>query len=173
MVAYGGIDALIWLCRTSTNTEIHHLLTTNLAMLAEKGEISMICTVLRGYDSYCLFLESIRPVIITKWALPPLLQLLRYYMHSQQTTHGNNIKKLPSVSIDSASLSRTGTQSSTLDAATKHLSIEDIDDYTVHLEIIINCTHVIYQLAKAGKTQIRVLDGQCMILIFRWWKRHT
>ncbi|SAM07474.1 hypothetical protein [Absidia glauca] len=130
MVAYGGIDALIWLCRTSTNTEIHHLLTTNLAMLAEK--------------------ESIRPVIITKWALPPLLQLLQYYMHSQQTTLGNTTKKLPSVSIDSASLSRTGTQSSTLDAATKHLSIDDIDYYTVHLEIIINCTHVIYQLAKAG-----------------------
>ncbi|CAO3594291.1 unnamed protein product [Absidia cylindrospora] len=130
MVAHGGIDALIWLCRTSTNTEIHHLVTTNLAMLAEK--------------------ESIRPVIITKWALPPLLQLLRHYIHDQQNINGINGKKPPTASIASASPSSTGTHSSSTETVTKQLTIEDIDHYTVYLEIIINCTHVIYQLAKAG-----------------------
>ncbi|ORZ24274.1 armadillo-type protein [Absidia repens] len=130
MVAHGGIDALIWLCRTSTNTEIHHLVTTNLAMLAEK--------------------ESIRPVIITKWALPPLLQLLRHYIHDRQNVNGINDKKLPTASIASASPSSTGTHSSSTETVTKQLTVEDIDHYTVYLEIIINCTHVIYQLAKAG-----------------------
>lgn len=38
MVAYGGIDALIWLLRSSKNTKLHHLSTTILAMLSEKGD---------------------------------------------------------------------------------------------------------------------------------------
>lgn len=38
MVAYGGVDALIWLCRSSKSMKLHHLTTTILAMLAEKGE---------------------------------------------------------------------------------------------------------------------------------------
>jgi len=37
MVAYGGVDALIWLCRSSKSIKLHHLTTTILAMLAEKG----------------------------------------------------------------------------------------------------------------------------------------
>jgi hypothetical protein len=39
MVAYGGVDALIWLCRSSKSIKLHHLTTTILAMLAEKGEL--------------------------------------------------------------------------------------------------------------------------------------
>jgi hypothetical protein len=38
MVAYGGVDALIWLCRSSKSIKVHHLTTTILAMLAEKGK---------------------------------------------------------------------------------------------------------------------------------------
>lgn len=38
MVAYGGVDALIWLCRSSKSIKLHHLTTTILAMLAEKGK---------------------------------------------------------------------------------------------------------------------------------------
>lgn len=38
MVAYGGVDALIWLLRSSKNTKIHHLSTTILAMLVDKGK---------------------------------------------------------------------------------------------------------------------------------------
>jgi hypothetical protein len=38
MVAYGGVDALIWLCRSSRNIQLHHLSTTILAMLTEKGK---------------------------------------------------------------------------------------------------------------------------------------
>lgn len=38
MVAYGGVDALIWLCRSSKSIKLHHLTTTILALLAEKGK---------------------------------------------------------------------------------------------------------------------------------------
>ncbi|KAI8086610.1 armadillo-type protein [Halteromyces radiatus] len=128
MVAHGGIDALIWLCRTSTNTEIHHLITTNLAILAEK--------------------ESIRPVIITKWALPPLLQLLQYYMHCDRNM--NDTKLPPTASISSSSLPSNSDTHSSAPIPIKQSSIDDINLYTIHLEIIINCTHVLYQLARAG-----------------------
>ena len=37
MVAYGGIDALVWVCRTSKNLTLHNPTTTVLAILAEKG----------------------------------------------------------------------------------------------------------------------------------------
>ncbi|KAI9309257.1 armadillo-type protein [Cunninghamella echinulata] len=140
MVAHGGIDALIWLCRTSTSLEIHHLITTNLAMLAEK--------------------ESIRPVIITKWALPPLLQLLRYYTKYQKSQSGlNNDQKNSSTdsinstgndiqsNSSSSSLKRSTTATS---VSLNQATLEDTNEYTTQLEIIINCTHVIYQLARAG-----------------------
>lgn len=40
LVAYGGIDALIWLCRSSDNPQLHHLSTTILALLSEKGTLT-------------------------------------------------------------------------------------------------------------------------------------
>ncbi|KAI9478785.1 MAG: armadillo-type protein [Benjaminiella poitrasii] len=115
MVAYGGIDALIWLCRSSKNKDLHHLTTTILAMLAEK--------------------ESIRPVIITKWALSPLLFLIRHYTNTQQKT---NNKKSPTNSIHSTENNSEADLSS------------DAQYMSVVLEIMINCTHILYQLSRAG-----------------------
>lgn len=40
LVAYGGVDALVWLCRSSSSTQLHHLVTTILAILAEKGMLT-------------------------------------------------------------------------------------------------------------------------------------
>ncbi|KAG2196323.1 hypothetical protein INT47_009318 [Mucor saturninus] len=113
MVAYGGVDALIWLCRSSKSIKLHHLTTTILAMLAEK--------------------ESIRPVIITKWALPPLLHLIRYYTNTEIL-----LKKSPTSSIRSNS-------SNPLDEIATTETRQSII-----LEIIINCTHILYQLSRAG-----------------------
>ncbi|KAI8149812.1 armadillo-type protein [Fennellomyces sp. T-0311] len=112
VVMYGGIDALIWLCRSSTSVQIHHLTTTILAILAEK--------------------ESIRPVIITKWALPPLLHLIEFYVYYE---------------INSRKKKKTG------------LVEEDETPQEVILEIIINCTHVFYQLSRAGiLSQANIID---------------
>lgn len=38
LVAYGGIDALVWLCQSATDPQLCHLATTILALLAEKGK---------------------------------------------------------------------------------------------------------------------------------------
>ncbi|KAG1146197.1 hypothetical protein G6F38_005108 [Rhizopus arrhizus] len=111
MVVYGSIDALIWVCKTSKNITLHHLTTTVLATLAQK--------------------ESIRPVIITKWALPALLSLIRSYI---QTTH----EKESAPSFTSASTNSTN-------------SVDDNNNLqNLALEILINCTDVLYQLSKAG-----------------------
>ncbi|CAO3616566.1 unnamed protein product [Cunninghamella blakesleeana] len=157
MVAHGGIDALIWLCRTSTSLEIHHLVTTNLAMLAEK--------------------ESIRPVIITKWALPPLLQLLRSYAKYQKSQHdaNNDQKNTPDESIHSVGNDNQSNSSSSTKRSTAETSVsinqailEDTNEYTTQLEIMINCTHVIYQLARAGilSQEDIITDGVLDILLF-------
>ncbi|ORX48493.1 FYVE-domain-containing protein [Hesseltinella vesiculosa] len=110
MAVHGGIDALIWLCTTSSSIDIHHLISTNLALLSEK--------------------ESIRPVIITKCALPPLVLLLKRYIDQ------DHVKKSPTQSLHSNTSTTNG------------------DDLLAHcnmsLEIVINCTHIIYQLARAG-----------------------
>ena len=118
VVMYGGIDALIWLCRSSTSVQIHYLATTILSTLAEK--------------------ESIRPVIITKWALPPLLHLIEFYVYyDTNTKKKKNIKQ-------------------------QQQSIVDDDtppDQEVILEIIINCSHVFYQLSRAGiLSQSNIID---------------
>lgn len=112
MVAYGGVDALIWLCRSSKSIKLHHLTTTILALLAEK--------------------ESIRPVIITKWALPPLLVLIRHYTSPEVIRKHSPPNSITSGSNDSSDENTAETRQSII------------------LEIIINCTHILYQLSRAG-----------------------
>ncbi|KAI9246492.1 hypothetical protein BDA99DRAFT_527036 [Phascolomyces articulosus] len=122
VVMYGGIDALIWLCRSSTSVQIHHLTTTILAILAEK--------------------ESIRPVIITKWALPPLLHLIEFYVYYDTNT-------------------RKKKKSSSLSTVQQQQPAEEITPASqeIILEIIINCTHVFYQLSRAGiLSQSNIID---------------
>ncbi|KAF7729674.1 hypothetical protein EC973_004047 [Apophysomyces ossiformis] len=123
MVAHGGIDALIWLCRSSTSKELHHLITTILAMLSEK--------------------ESIRPVIITKWALPPLMQLIKFYTQPEFSKRVD--KKSPVASIHS-SITAASSNSSTIPP----FESDGEGQQNVILEIVINCTHVLYQLSRAG-----------------------
>ncbi|GAA5798508.1 hypothetical protein HPULCUR_003912 [Helicostylum pulchrum] len=137
MVAYGGVDSLIWLCRTSKSIKLHHLTTTILAMLAEK--------------------ESIRPVIITKWALPPLLYLIRHYTNAEMAQ-----KKSPANSIRSSNTDNN--QSDEISANETRQSII--------LEIIINCTHILYLLSRAGILSQKevvtegVFDTLCMLASF-------
>ncbi|KAI9266057.1 armadillo-type protein [Sporodiniella umbellata] len=103
MVIHGSIDALIWVCRTSKDVTLHHLTTTILAILVQK--------------------ESIRPAIITKWALPAILSLIRKY------TNINPEKE----SIDSK------------DSFGSQKTLDSI----LSLDILINCTSVLYELSKA------------------------
>ncbi|KAI9488175.1 armadillo-type protein [Zychaea mexicana] len=131
VVMYGGIDALIWLCWSSTSVQIHHLATTTLAILAEK--------------------ESIRPVIITKWALPPLLHLIEFYVYYEINT--SKKKKLK----------KKGKAAATVRDNDENVKEEDDDDndtpQEVILEIVINCTHVFYQLSRAGIfSQSNIID---------------
>ncbi|KAL7316618.1 hypothetical protein PS15m_005696 [Mucor circinelloides] len=141
MVAYGGVDALIWLCRSSKSIKLHHLTTTILAMLAEK--------------------ESIRPVIITKWALPPLLFLVRFYTNVEPAGIDMNHKKSPVNSIHSSSMtpSLTSNPSSAADESTATNPIESRQ--SIILEIVINCTHIFYQLSRAGILSLKevISDG--------------
>ncbi|CEP16396.1 hypothetical protein [Parasitella parasitica] len=140
MVAYGGVDALIWLCRSSKSIQLHHLTTTILAMLAEK--------------------ESIRPVIITKWALPPLLFLIRFYTNVESFLRN---KKSPANSIHSSvktpSLISNPSSASAADESTVTNSTESRQ--SIVLEIVINCTHILYQLSKAGILSLKevISDG--------------
>ncbi|GAN11506.1 hypothetical protein MAM1_0641c11069 [Mucor ambiguus] len=144
MVAYGGVDALIWLCRSSKSIKLHHLTTTILAMLAEK--------------------ESIRPVIITKWALPPLLFLVRSYTHVEPIGTSSNHKKSPVNSIHSNTMtpsltSDPSSSSATADDATVNNPVESRQ--SIILEIAINCTHILYQLSRAGILSLKevIADG--------------
>ncbi|KAI8641760.1 hypothetical protein BD408DRAFT_417615 [Parasitella parasitica] len=140
MVAYGGVDALIWLCRSSKSIQLHHLTTTILAMLAEK--------------------ESIRPVIITKWALPPLLFLIRYYTNVESSLRN---KKSPAnsthLSIKTPSLTSNPSSISAADESTATSPVESRQ--SIILEIVINCTHILYQLSRAGILSLKevVSDG--------------
>ncbi|KAI8048357.1 uncharacterized protein B0P05DRAFT_455204, partial [Gilbertella persicaria] len=117
MVAYGGVDALIWLCRSSKSIRLHHLTTTILAMLAEK--------------------ESIRPVIITKWALPPLLFLVRFYTTDHKKSPANSIHSSITPTLTNSNIPSDTTQTSE-------------SRQSIVLEIVINCTHILYQLSRAG-----------------------
>ncbi|KAI8369834.1 armadillo-type protein [Choanephora cucurbitarum] len=148
MVAYGGVDALIWLCRSSKSIQLHHLTTTILAMLAEK--------------------ESIRPVIITKWALPPLLFLVRFY-----TIHPDlPSKKSPANSIHSSmtpSLTNHSEHSSLSSSSSSSSASNLVESrQSIQLEIIINCTHILYQLSRAGILSQKevVSDGVFDMLLY-------
>ncbi|KAG1468425.1 hypothetical protein G6F56_003836 [Rhizopus delemar] len=103
MVVHGSVDALIWVCRTSKNITLHHLTTTVLAILAQK--------------------ESVRPVIITKWALPAILSLIRTYEQM-------NNEKETTPSFDSR-------------------SSQESSENMLTLEIMVNSTDVLYELSKA------------------------
>ncbi|KAG2190144.1 hypothetical protein INT46_005189 [Mucor plumbeus] len=146
MVAYGGVDALIWLCRSSKSIKLHHLTTTILAMLAEK--------------------ESIRPVIITKWALPPLLFLVRFYTNIESSS---NNKKSPANSVHSSimtpSLTSNPSASSAADESTITNPVESRQ--SIILEIVINCTHILYQLSRAGILSLKevISDGVFVTLL--------
>lgn len=92
-----------------------------------------------------MFIESIRPVIITKWALPPLLYLIRYYTNSEIIR-----KRSPANSIHSSSI---GGGTPSLDSGNQSSSDESFNIETrqsIILEIIINCTHTLYQLSRAN-----------------------
>ncbi|KAI7883891.1 FYVE-domain-containing protein [Lichtheimia hyalospora FSU 10163] len=133
IIAYGGIDALIWLCRTSSSIQLHHLTTTILAILAEK--------------------ESVRPVIITKWALPPLLHLVEHYIY-YDTKDTKKHRSSPS-SIHS----KNGYQDNETHEHNEDEENTMIQQQEVVLEIVINCAHVLYQLARAGiLSQTNIVD---------------
>ncbi|CDH50926.1 hypothetical protein RO3G_14544 [Lichtheimia corymbifera JMRC:FSU:9682] len=102
VIMYGGIDALIWLCRTSTSIQIHHLTTTILAMLSER--------------------EAVRPVMVTKWALPSLLHLIEHNIYHDQNKNKTN-----------------GIQQQ-----------QQQQQREMALEIVINCIHVFFHMARAG-----------------------
>ncbi|CDH55933.1 hypothetical protein RO3G_14544 [Lichtheimia corymbifera JMRC:FSU:9682] len=134
IIAYGAIDALIWLCRTSSSIHLHHLTTTILAILAEK--------------------ESVRPVIITKWALPPLLHLVEHYIYYDTKDTTKKHHSSPS-SIHSA----TGYQENEAQENNEDEENTMIQQQEVVLEIVINCAHVLYQLARAGiLSQTNIVD---------------
>ncbi|KAM3588960.1 hypothetical protein VKS41_001390 [Umbelopsis sp. WA50703] len=104
LVQNGGIDALIWLCRSQRNGELHFYATSALAILSEK--------------------ESIRPVILTKSALRPLIQLIALYLSKPMlaSTKGFPVSSVPTEPVR--------------------------DD--IRLEVLLNCTHIIFQLGQAG-----------------------
>ncbi|KAI7870796.1 hypothetical protein BDF14DRAFT_1769854 [Spinellus fusiger] len=144
IIAYGGIDALIWLCKSSNSKDLHHVTTTILAILAEK--------------------ESIRPVIITKCALPPLLELIKYYTSEKQSNSSKPSPKNISNSIHSGITSTSATSSSL--SATTHPSAESLESesegdhqHTISLDISINCIHVLYQVARAGILSLKEIIG--------------
>ncbi|OAD75000.1 hypothetical protein PHYBLDRAFT_78888 [Phycomyces blakesleeanus NRRL 1555(-)] len=136
IVAHGGIDALIWLCKSTSSRELHHLTTTILAILAEK--------------------ESIRPVIITKCALPPLLDLIKYYTDLDK--QGFQPPKRSSVSISSISPSDNSLTTPTPSTDTTIYETPDAQQ-NKNMEIIISCVHVLYQVARAGILSLKEVVG--------------
>ncbi|KAG2176378.1 hypothetical protein INT43_005612 [Umbelopsis isabellina] len=121
LVQNGGIDALIWLCRSQRNGQLHFYATSALAILSEK--------------------ESIRPVILTKCALRPLIQLMALYL--------------------SKPMSAPSKGSPILSAVTEPVR----DD--IRLEVLLNCTHVIFQLGRAGMLSPHEInnDGALLALL--------
>lgn len=107
-----------------------------------------------------MYIESIRPVIITKWALPPLLFLVRFYTNVE-SSHNN--KKSPANSVHSSimtpSLTSNPSASSAADESTITNPVESRQ--SIILEIVINCTHILYQLSRAGILSLKevISDG--------------
>ena len=107
-----------------------------------------------------MYIESIRPVIITKWALPPLLFLVRFYTNVE-SSHNN--KKSPANSVNSSimtpSLTSNPSASSAADESTITNPVESRQ--SIILEIVINCTHILYQLSRAGILSLKevISDG--------------
>lgn len=107
-----------------------------------------------------MYIESIRPVIITKWALPPLLFLIRFYTNVE-SSHNN--KKSPANSVHSSimtpSLTSNPSASSAADESTIANPVESRQ--SIILEIVINCTHILYQLSRAGILSLKevISDG--------------
>lgn len=128
VIMYGGIDALIWLCRTSTSIQIHHLTTTILAMLSERGKMMMIHALMRWRRTMILNVyfpyptEAVQPVMVTKWALPSLLHLIEHNIY-----HDQNKNK-----------------------ANEHGIQQQQQQREMALEIVINCIHVFFHMARAG-----------------------
>ncbi|GAB5593864.1 hypothetical protein Unana1_08764 [Umbelopsis nana] len=120
LVQNGGIDALIWLCRSQQDGELHFYATSALAILSEK--------------------ESIRPVIITKCAMRPLIQLMVLYLSKPMTL---------------------GSKESTNSTPPKIVR----DD--IRLEVLLNCAHVILQLGRAAMLTTQEIhnDGAFIVLL--------
>ena len=98
-------------------------------------------------------IESVRPVIITKWALPPLLHLVEHYIY-YDTKDTKKHRSSPS-SIHSA----TGYQDNETHEHNEDEENTIIQQQEVVLEIVINCAHVLYQLARAGiLSQTNIVD---------------
>lgn len=147
---------MIWLCRTSSSIQLHHLTTTILAILAEKGTLLLVRCIWENQEENgsLLLIESVRPVIITKWALPPLLHLVEHYIYYDTKDTKKHHSSSPS-SVHSA----IGYQEN---EAQEHNMDEEntmIQQQEVVLEIVINCAHVLYQLARAGiLSQTNIVD---------------
>lgn len=94
-----------------------------------------------------LLLESVRPVIITKWALPALLHLIDYYIYASNSKQETK-KKSPPQSIRSDSPGSPGNHSQ---ISVRSTESSETARQEMILEIVINCTHIIYQLARAGE----------------------
>lgn len=75
-----------------------------------------------------LLVEPIRPVIITKCALRPLIQLMALYLSKPMTVE----KKESS------------------DSSPPNIVRDDI-----RLEVLLNCAHIIYQLGRAGESLVK------------------
>ncbi|KAH8555144.1 armadillo-type protein [Umbelopsis sp. PMI_123] len=121
LVQNGGVDALIWLCRSPQwDSELHFYATSALGILSEK--------------------ESIRPVIITKSALRPLIQLMTLYLS----------KPMPLENKEAS------------DKVSSLVIREDI-----RLEVLLNCAHVIYQLGRAAMLTSQEIrnDGAFLTLL--------
>ena len=73
--------------------------------------------------TFVFHIESIRPVIITKSALRPLIRLMALYLSKPMPLDNKEADKIMSAIIR-----------------------ED-----VRLEVLLNCSHVIFQLGRAGK----------------------
>jgi hypothetical protein len=138
LVQNGGVDALIWLCRSQRDSELHFFATSALAILSEKGVLIGARLFLFAYKhrlTFVFHIESIRPVIITKSALRPLIRLMALYLSKLMPLDNKEADKLSSPIIR-----------------------ED-----VRLEVLLNCSHVIFQLGRAGKCMKYVLVCQKLV----------
>lgn len=91
------------------------------------------------------FKEFIRPVLITKWALAALVIIIGNYTTLETTVRRPNTKPASTSSIHSAA---SPSLSSNQSSEATNSSIESPQGFI--LEIVMNCTHVIYQLSRAN-----------------------